>query len=114
MTAKPVVLLPQAGRDIQQALQHYGHEGGEPIALKWVAAIETALRHVGAHPRAGSVRYATVLMLAGLRFWPVKAFPYLLFYVEREAQVDVWRVLHGQRDMPGWLRATGSMNAPGR
>jgi plasmid stabilization system protein ParE len=25
-------------------------------------------------------------------------------YVERESELDVWRVLHGQRDIPAWLQ----------
>lgn len=31
------------------------------------------------------------LKLEGLRLWPVNGFPYLIFYIERETQVDVWR-----------------------
>ncbi|MCY3505287.1 MAG: type II toxin-antitoxin system RelE/ParE family toxin, partial [Chloroflexi bacterium] len=34
----------------------------------------------------------------------VTGFPYMVFYVEREADVDVWRVLHAARDIPEWLR----------
>jgi len=34
----------------------------------------------------------------------VKRFPYLAFYVERADHVDVWRVLHGARDIPAWLK----------
>lgn len=102
--AKPVVLLPQAERDIEQGIEHYRTEGGELLSLKWVTAIESALRHLGANPKTGSTRYAAALKLAGLRFWPIKHFPYLIFYVERESQVDVWRVIHGQRDIPEWSR----------
>lgn len=104
MTAKPVVLLPQAERDIDQGIEYYLREGGANLALKWVEAVESSLQHLGANPRTGSTRYATVLKLAGLRFWPMKQFPYLVFYVEREAQIDVWRVVQGQRDIPEWLR----------
>jgi plasmid stabilization system protein ParE len=32
-----------------------------------------------------------------------RAFPYLIFYLERDAYVDVWRVLHTRRDMPRLL-----------
>lgn len=28
---------------------------------------------------------------------------YLVFYVEREDEVDVWRILHSARDIPRWL-----------
>lgn len=107
MTRKPVVLLPQAERDTQQAIEHYRLEGGPALAGKWVEAIESSLRHPSLNPKTGSTRYAAVLKLAGLRFWPMKRFPYLIFYVEREAQVDVWRVLLMQRDVAEWLREPG-------
>ena len=51
----------------------------------------------------GASRSAIALNLGGLRFWPVQGFPYLVFYVERETQVDVWRVLQAQRDVPAWM-----------
>jgi toxin ParE1/3/4 len=35
-------------------------------------------------------------------------YPYLLFYVERQDHIDVWRVLHSQRDIPAWLQVPGS------
>jgi toxin ParE1/3/4 len=28
----------------------------------------------------------------------------LIFYVEKDDHVDVWRVLHGQRDIPASMR----------
>ncbi len=34
----------------------------------------------------------------------VGKFPYLLFYLERETSVDVWRLLHTSRDIPASLR----------
>ena len=30
--------------------------------------------------------------------------PYLVFYVERPDHIDVWRVLHSQRDIPAWMQ----------
>lgn len=104
MTGKRIVLLPKAERDIGDAIRHYQRKGGAPLAAKWAEAIESALRHIGEHPATGSPRYAVQLKLAGLRFCPVKKFPHLIFYVERQVHVDVWRVLHGARDIPAWLR----------
>jgi toxin ParE1/3/4 len=26
-----------------------------------------------------------------------------VFFVEREDHIDVWRVLHGKRDIPAWM-----------
>ena len=61
------------------------------------------LSDVGRNAATGSPRYAHELDLPGLRSWPLKRYPYLIFYVEREDHIDVWRVLHGERDIPAWL-----------
>ena len=39
-----------------------------------------------------------------MRSWVVRGSPYLVSYVEREADIDVWRVLHAARDIPAWLQ----------
>jgi toxin ParE1/3/4 len=102
--AKPVILRAVATRDVDEALSHYLQEGGSELALGFIDAIEVALRHVGTRPASGSPRYAVELNLPELRFQPLKRFPYLIFYVEGENLVDVWRVLHASRDIPAWLQ----------
>lgn len=104
---KPIVLLPRAERDIADATDNYRGEGGTALAEQWAQSLGAALRHVGAHSASGSPRYADVLAMPGLRFWRVRRFPYLIFYVDRASQVDVWRVLHAHRDIPAWLRDRG-------
>jgi len=42
--------------------------------------------------------------LAGLRFWRLTRYRYLVFYVERSDHIDVWRVVQGQRDIPLWMQ----------
>lgn len=103
MKSKAVHLRPLAGRDIAEALKHYRREGGSALANRWVDTIQEGLAYVGKYPGTGSSRYAAVLQLAGLRFWTLRTFPYLIFYIERDDQVDVWRVLHAQPDIPAWL-----------
>ena len=66
-------------------------------------ALGKAYTHIARQPASGSPRYAHELNLPGLRFWPLTRFPYLVFYFERDDCVDVWRVLHGQRDIPAWM-----------
>ncbi|MYI83230.1 MAG: type II toxin-antitoxin system RelE/ParE family toxin [Chloroflexi bacterium] len=104
MTGKPVVLRQQAQRDVAEAVEHHLAEASAAVASAFIAALEDAFRRVGEHPASGSPRYAAELNLPGLRSWIVTGFPYLIFYVEREADIDVWRVLHGARDVPAWLR----------
>ena len=103
MKAKPVVPRAQAIRDAQNAVDFYFGEGAGRAALGFVDALERAYRHIGRHPGTGSQRYDHELGLPGLRTWPVARYPHLICFVERTDHVDVWRILHGQRDLPSWL-----------
>lgn len=105
MTHKRAILRARADRDVQEAIDFYLGEGSRQAALKFVDALEQALRHIERHPATGSSRYAHDLDLPGLRCWQLKGYPHLLFYVEGDDHLDVWRVLHGSRDIPLWLQA---------
>jgi len=104
VTSKPVIPRERAQQDIDAIIAHYLDGAGESVALGFVDALEQAFRHVAQHPASGSARYAHDLGLPGLRFWPLRRYPHLVFYVERADHVEVWRVLHGKRDIPAWLR----------
>jgi toxin ParE1/3/4 len=101
---RTVVAREVARRDIDDAIDHYLREAGEPAALDFIAALERAYGHISRNPDAGSPRCASELGLQGLRTWPLKRFPHLVFYVAEADRIDVWRVLHGERDLPHWLR----------
>ncbi|MCZ0953602.1 MAG: type II toxin-antitoxin system RelE/ParE family toxin [Rhodospirillaceae bacterium] len=103
MSGKPVVLRKRARRDIDEAVGHYLFEAGETVALDFIDALETARGLIGEQPGSGSPRYAHELDIPSLRFRIVGRFPYLIFYVERAEEIDVWRVLHGARDIPAWM-----------
>ncbi|MCE9522383.1 MAG: type II toxin-antitoxin system RelE/ParE family toxin [Alphaproteobacteria bacterium] len=108
MTAKPVVLRGRAVLDAEEAVAYYVREAGEKVALDFVDALERAYRQIALHPTSGSLRFAHELDLPGLRHRPLRRFPYLVFYVDLKDQIDVWRVLHGARDIPEWLRDEGA------
>lgn len=104
MKAKPVIPRVLACRDVDEAIGFYLDEGADESALGFVDALEQAYTHISRHPGTGSPRYAHELNLPGLRSWPLTHYPYLVFYVERTDRIDVWRVLHGQRDIPAWMQ----------
>jgi toxin ParE1/3/4 len=104
VNVKPVIPREQANRDIDDAIAYYLSEGARQAALGFIEALEHAYAHIGRHPASGSPRYAHELNLPGLRCCPLPKYPHLVFYVERSDHVDVWRVLHGQRDVPAWMR----------
>jgi toxin ParE1/3/4 len=104
MTAKPVVPRALAKQDADEALSYYLSEEAEQAALGFIDALELAYTHIGRHPATGSPRYAHELNLPDLRNWTLKRYPHIVFYVERDDHIDVWRVLHGMRDIPAGLR----------
>lgn len=103
MKPLPIIRRRQAREDIDAIVQHYMGEAGSRVALHFVVALEQAMQHVSGFPDSGSPRYARLMAHSGLRSWPVKAFPYLIFYIAGSTQIDVWRVLHGERDIPSCL-----------
>lgn len=104
MKAKPITPRLLANQDIDDAISYYLSEATEQAALGFIDALERAYKHISRHPESGSSRYAHELDLPGLRSWTLKRYPYLVFYIERDDHIDVWRVLHGMRDIPVWMR----------
>jgi toxin ParE1/3/4 len=99
---KPVIPREAADTDIDQALAYYtGH--APDLAPALLDALEAAFKAIAGRPTAGSPRFAHELDLQGLRGWIVKRFPYIVFYIEHEASIDVLRVLHQRRDIPAEL-----------
>ena len=103
MRSKALVPRTLALGDVDQAINYYLEQDAPAAAMGFVDALERAYVHIGKHPATGSPRYAHALDIPGLRSWPLSKYPYLVFYVERTDHIDVWRVLHMQRDIPAWM-----------
>ncbi len=104
MRPKPVIPRAIARQDIEEAISYYLAEHAEQAAIGFIDALEQAYAHIGRHPATGSQRHAHELDLPGLRSWSLNRYPHIVFYVDHADHIDVWRVLHGMRDIPTWLR----------
>jgi toxin ParE1/3/4 len=104
VSVKPVLPRERARQDIEDAVDYYTREAGEQVALAFIDALESAYRAIARRPALGSQRYAHALNLPSLRSLPLKRYPYLVFYIEREDHLDIWRVLHARRDIPAWMQ----------
>ena len=109
MKAKSVVPRTLANRDVDESVAYYLSEANETVALGFIDELEKAYGHIARYPATGSQRYAHELNLPGLRAWPLTRYPYLVFYVEHPDHIDVWRVLHGQRDLAKWMQEPDTM-----
>jgi toxin ParE1/3/4 len=101
---KPLILRELAQRDIEEGVDFYLAEAGEAVAIRFIDAVEATFRAIRAHPAAGSPRHAHELALPGLRARQTPKFPFLIFYLDGNDQIDVWRVLNAARDLPAWLQ----------
>ena len=116
VTIKPAVLRARAEADIDAIVDGYLAEAGgqsrSPSPPRSTGRSGTSK----ANPATGSLRYGDQSGLPGLRFWPIRRFPHLVFYVEQADRVDVLRVLHGSRDIPAALRSPrrGASRGPRR
>jgi toxin ParE1/3/4 len=100
VSGKPVILRERASLDVEEAVAHYRRTADEKVVIGLIDALERAFSHIARHPASGSPQYAHELGLPELRTWPLRRYPYLAFYVERDDHIDVWHVLHAVRDVP--------------
>ena len=107
MVNPPLVRRAQADLDVIDALDPLDNYLAESVSAAegFVAALEKAYGHIQRAPATGSPRWAHELNIPGLRSWPCSPYPQLVFYVVQPERIEVWRVLHGSRDIPAWLQA---------
>jgi toxin ParE1/3/4 len=104
MTMLPVVPRELARADVEQAIEHYLAQAGRDVAFAFIDALEAAYAAIAANPAAATPCWGLELHLPGLRSYRLGIFPYLVFFIEREGCIDVWRVLHARQDIPSWLQ----------
>lgn len=111
-SGKPLHLRTVATMDVTETIDDYLAES--PLAAQgFVDALEAAFTHIRRAPATGSPRLAHELNLPGLRSWPLgRHYPQIVFYVEHATRIDVWRVLHGRRDITGWLQQDDDLTPP--
>lgn len=100
---RPVIPRALAIQDIEDALAYYLSQGSERVALRFVDELERAYAHLARFPESGSSRYAYELQIPGLHAWPMRTYPYMIFYMPAGDHIDVWRILHASRNIPAWL-----------
>jgi toxin ParE1/3/4 len=100
---RPIIPREEAERDVDDVLSYYLDENAPEAAHGFIDALESAYQHISQFPGTGSPRYANELNLPEIRHWSLGNYPYLIFYVEQPGHIDVWGILHSQRDIPEFL-----------
>ena len=105
MTQRQAHLRSRAASDVDDAIAYLRGDASDAVARAFIDALEVGINHIARSPHAGSLRFAYDLGIPELRAWSLKRFPYMIFYVALGDQIDIWRVLHTRRDMPGTFTA---------
>jgi toxin ParE1/3/4 len=92
-------ILAEANAAIDEQFRWYAEHGGRRVASRFLAALDTMMRGLLAKPRRGRVYMSARAELAGLRFPPMRRFPFLVFYRATRGGIEVVHVLHGARDV---------------
>jgi toxin ParE1/3/4 len=100
---KPALLRPQALRDQQSEVRYYRQAPGSQVAVRAVRATSKALSQIELEPAMGSPVLGKVLGIPELRTWRVAGFPLLWCYFEREAHLEVVRLLGERQDLAAIL-----------
>ena len=95
---------PAATRDLVAAYRHYAREAGVRVADRYFAQVETTFARLARMPGMGTRYEPDEPLYADLRYFPVSRFRnYLVFYRPVPGGIEVFRVLHGARDIHGIL-----------
>lgn len=103
MRSKPVKPRVIAEDDLDRACEYYLVEAGPDVAEAFLIEFGQVMKRISESPKLGSPRYGFESEIESVRFWSMKKFPYMIFYVETDHNIDVWRVLHGRTDISSVL-----------
>jgi toxin ParE1/3/4 len=95
-----IIHRPSADRDLLAIFRYYAREGGMRVADRFFAEAEATFARLARMPRIGTPYDPDERLFADLRFFPVSRFrDHLVFYRPIAGGIEVYRVLHGARDI---------------
>ena len=101
MTERQAHLRARAASDVDETIAYLSEDAGDAVALAFIDALEHGINHITRSPNSGSLRFAFELGIPELRAWGLRRFQYVIFYLPLGDRIDIWRVLHTRRDIPG-------------
>ncbi|WP_395753599.1 type II toxin-antitoxin system RelE/ParE family toxin [Prosthecobacter sp.] len=86
-----------------QAIYRYIRQDDEAVARRFLEAAYDSFEFLAENPKIGRAR--PEFAHAGLRSWRVQGFrSYLIFYAPCGERLQIWRVLHGSRDLQAVMK----------
>ena len=99
-----IIRRPSANRDLVAIFRYYAREAGVRVADRFFVEAEATFARLARMPRIGKAYDPDEQLFADLRFFPISRYrDYLVFYRPIEDGIEVYRVLHGARDIGSLL-----------
>ena len=99
-----IIRRPAANRDLLTTFQHYARRAGIRVADRFFAEAEATFARLADLPGLGTPYEPDEPLYAGLRYLPLSRFrKFVVFYRPIPGGIEVYRVLHGARDLHGIL-----------
>jgi toxin ParE1/3/4 len=93
-------ILPGADRDLVAIADHIAKDSLD-AAIRFLHSARRSMEFLTTMPKAGPEYLTPNRLLAGLRKWSVDGHrDYLIFYRSTNDAIEVFRVIHGARDIP--------------
>ena len=83
----------------EEIVHYYEQTSSEQVSLGFINALDQAFSQLSRYPHMGSPRPEYDLELDGIRSWPLKKFPHLIYYEIQTDHIELWRILHPKRDI---------------
>ncbi len=104
MKGREVVQSLRARRDLVEIFGYYAREAGHDTARRFFVQADATFERLATMPGLGARFEPGTSASTDLRFSPIARFKnYLVFYRPIEGGIEIVRVLHGARDIPGLL-----------
>jgi toxin ParE1/3/4 len=88
--------------DVTSQFRYYANESGHELAWKFFNTVDMTLFKLAAQPDMGRLRHFRGPAFRELRSFRVEPpfYRLLIFYRSTESVLQVWRLMHGSRDLP--------------
>ena len=96
--------LPSARLDMIEIFQHLAADGSIEVARRFLANARESFRQLSTFPGLGTRYLPEDGRYSDLRYFPVSKFrSYIIFYRPIDQGIEVYRLLHGSRDISAAL-----------
>lgn len=92
-------IRPRASAQIDDAVDYYSTVASPDTAQRFIDSFQAACHLLAQRPDVGSRRYAHLLPGLESRCWTLDHFPYRIFYVHEQSELQILAVVHERRDL---------------